>query len=153
MERKALAVEYFNNGCNCAQAVLCAYCDVIGIEISVAKRFASSFGGGMGKLRQACGAVTGAFAVAGLLWGGYDVNDNEAKSAHYALVRRIASEFTEIHQTINCETLLKGIANTQGSDPAKRTPEYYAVRPCARFVADACDILDKIIAEKGLGEA
>lgn len=145
MNHNEKAVHLFNSGYNCAQAVFCAYCDVTGIEEDIAKRLASSFGGGMGKLREACGAVTGAFAVLGMLYGDYDVNDNQAKSNHYARIRAVADEFKAIHGTINCELLLKDIADTKGSDPAPRTPEYYAVRPCARFVNDICVILDKYI--------
>lgn len=148
MTHSEKAIELFTSGYNCAQAVVCAFCDVTELDEATAKCIASSFGGGMGKLRQTCGAVTGAFAVAGLLFGDYDVNDNKRKSEHYALVRRIAEEFSSVYETINCEELLKGIENAKGKDPAERTPEYYAVRPCARFVGYACDILDNIIAEK-----
>lgn len=148
MNHREKAAELFNNGYNCAQAVMCAFCDVTGIDHQTAIKLSSSFGGGMGKMRSVCGACTGAFAVAGLLWGYEDVNDQKAKSEHYALIRRIADEFKEKHQTIICDELLKGIANTKGSDPAVRNEEYYAVRPCCRFVMDAAEILDKIIAEK-----
>ncbi len=148
MKHSEKALELFNSGYNCAQAVVCAYCDVTGLDRECARRLASSFGGGMGKLRQACGAFTGALMVAGILFGGYDVNDNGKKAEHYALVRRIAEEFISKHETINCEELLKGIENAKGKDPAPRTPEYYATRPCARFVYDACEIIDAIIEEK-----
>lgn len=148
MTHREKAIELFNSGYNCAQAVICAFADDIGMDYVAARNLSASFGGGMGKLRQACGAFTGAIMVAGVLFGDYDVNDNEKKSEHYALVRRIAEEFIKLHETINCDELLKGIANAKGKDPAVRTPEYYAVRPCARFVGDACDILDRIIDEK-----
>lgn len=150
MGHRARAEELFLSGYNCAQAVFCAYCDITGIDESLARSITASFGGGMGKLREACGAVTGAFAVLGALYGGYDVNDNKEKSAHYALVRRLGEEFKALHGTINCAELLIGIANAKGENPAKRSPEYYKTRPCARFVGDACDILDEIIAEKGI---
>ncbi|MBO5767488.1 MAG: C_GCAxxG_C_C family protein [Clostridia bacterium] len=147
MTHREKAIELFTNGYNCAQSVLCAYCDITGLDHETAKRMSSSFGGGMGKLREACGAVTGGFAVLGLLYGGYDVNDNSAKSEHYARVRALGEAFKEIHGTINCEALLVGIANAKGSDPAERTPEYYRVRPCARFVGEVCDLLDRMISE------
>lgn len=148
MTHKEKAAELFNSGCNCAQAVFGAFCDVTGIDYQTALKLSSSFGGGMGKMREVCGACTGAFAVAGVLWGYSDVTDNKAKKEHYALVRRIADEFKQKHNTIICDQLLKGIAGTKGSDPAERTAEYYAVRPCCRFVADCAEILDNIIAEK-----
>ncbi len=148
MSHKEKAAELFNSGCNCAQAVFCAFSDVTGIDVETGMRLSSSFGGGMGKLREVCGACTGAFAVAGALWGYTDVNDHKAKVAHYEIVRRIANEFKEKHNTYLCSELMDGIANAKGSDPAERTPEYYAVRPCCRFVMDAAEILDNIIAEK-----
>ena len=147
MTHSEKAIELFCSGYNCAQAVFCAYADELNIDLATARNISSSFGGGMGKLRQACGAFTGALMVAGAIFGGYDVNDNDKKSEHYALVRKIAEEFIAVNETINCESLLKGIANAKGKDPAVRTPDYYLTRPCARFVGDACDILDRIIAE------
>ena len=148
MERKYVAAELFTSGCNCAQAVVVAYCDEIGLDRETALKLSSSFGGGMGKLREVCGSCTGAFAVAGLLWGYADVSDHKLKSSHYELIRRIADEFKEKNQTIICRELLEGIKNTKGKDPAKRDEEYYKTRPCCKFVMDACEILDKIIAEK-----
>ncbi len=150
MDHKEKAAELFNSGCNCAQAVFCAFSDVTGIDIETGMKLSSSFGGGMGKLREVCGACTGAFAVAGALWGYTDVKDHKAKSAHYVTIRRIAEEFKEKHQTYLCSELMDGIANAKGKDPAERTPEYYAVRPCCRFVMDAAEILDKIIADKAV---
>lgn len=148
MNHREKAEELFNSGYNCAQAVFCAFSDVTGMDNETALKLMSSFGGGMGKLREVCGACSGAFAVAGLLWGSTDLSDNEAKAEHYALVRRIAADFTEINGTYNCGELLDGIENAAGKDPAPRTPEYYKVRPCCKFVGDAAEILDKLIAEK-----
>lgn len=151
MNHREIAEKLFVSGHNCAQAVFCAFSDVTGIDDVTGVKLMSSFGGGMGKLREVCGACSGAFAVAGLLFGSDDPNDHKAKSEHYALIRRIAEEFKSLHGTYNCGELMDGIANAKGSDPAKRTPEYYKTRPCCRFVGDAAEILDRIIAEKGNG--
>jgi C_GCAxxG_C_C family probable redox protein len=148
MEHKFIAAELFTSGCNCAQAVFVAFCDKTGIDKETALKLSSSFGGGMGKLREVCGSCTGAFAVAGALWGYSDVTDHKLKSKHYELVRRISDEFKEKNETIICRELLEGIKNTKGKDPAKRDAEYYATRPCCKFVMDACDIIDAIIKEK-----
>lgn len=148
MEHKYIAAELFTSGCNCAQAVFVAYSDLTGLDKETALKLSSSFGGGMGKLREVCGAVTGAFAVAGALWGYSDVTDHNLKSKHYELIRRIADDFKSENETIICDKLLIGIKNTKGKDPAKRDAEYYATRPCCKFVMDACDILDMIIKEK-----
>jgi len=148
MGHREKAEELFNSGYNCAQAVFCAFCDDMGFDKETAIRLMSSFGGGMGKLREVCGACSGAFAVAGVLFGSIDPNDQDAKVKQYALVRRIAEEFKSLHGTYNCGELMENIANAKGVDPAIRTPEYYKTRPCCRFVGDASEILDKIIEEQ-----
>lgn len=150
MEHREKAEELFKSGCNCAQSVFAAFCDVTGIPFETALKLSASFGGGMGKLREMCGACSGAFMAAGMLWGGYDVKDNAAKAGHYAVVRRIAEEFKAINSSYNCGELLKDVPGTEGNEPAERTPEYYATRPCCRFIGDAAEILDKIIEERGL---
>ena len=153
MDHKAVAEVLFASGMNCAQAVFVAFCDETNIDRETAIKLSSSFGGGMGKLREVCGALTGAFAVAGMLWGPEDPTDNKAKSAHYALIRRIADEFKAEYGTYICNYLLKGIENIHSEHPHERTEEYYKVRPCVCFVATAAEILDKIIAEKREEEA
>ena len=150
MDHKSVAEVLFASGYNCAQAVFVAYCDEMNLDRETAIKLSSSFGGGMGKLREVCGAVNGAFAVACVLWGYSDVTDDKAKSEHYALIRRIAEEFKEVHGTYICNYLLKGLANIDSKDPHPRTEEYYKVRPCVRFVSTACEILDKILAEKAV---
>lgn len=147
MEHKQIAESLFNGGCNCAQAVFCAFCDVTELDIHTAMKLSSSFGGGMGKLREVCGACTGAFMAAGILFG-YEGNDDAKKAEHYALIRRIASEFSEKNGSYICRDLLKGIEDDKSILPRERTAEYYASRPCCRFVSDAAEILDSIIAEK-----
>ena len=121
------AAQLFLQGYNCAQAVVCAFCDITELDENTAKCIASSFGGGMGKLRQTCGAVTGAFAVAGLLFGDYDVNDNERKSEHYALVRRIAEEFSSVYEkpeNMSCISKQRVPVNTHHTDHCNRHKSY-----------------------------
>lgn len=131
MDHKTAAEKYFLAGFNCAQAVFAAYCDVTGLPEETALRLSSSFGGGMGKLREVCGACTGAFAVLGILYG-YSAPDADAKAAHYALIRSFAAEFGAIHGTYICRELLAGISGTDSPAPAERNAEYYRVRPCLR---------------------
>ncbi|MBQ0109280.1 MAG: C_GCAxxG_C_C family protein [Clostridiales bacterium] len=147
MDHAEKAIEYFNGGANCAQSVFAAYSDLTGIDETISLKLASSFGGGMGKLREVCGALTGAFAVVGALYG-YAEHDQKAKEDHYALIQHIASEFKKEHKTYICRELLAGIPNTEGKSPAVRDAKYYAVRPCARFVLTACEVLDKVISER-----
>lgn len=136
------AAELFCNGCNCSQAVFGAFAEDCGIDFDTALRLSSSFGGGMGRLRETCGAVTGMFIVAGLLKGYAATDDKNAKDNHYKLIQELANEFKAIYQTYNCNELLGNIGKgTYVSAP--RTEEYYKTRPCVNFVITAADILDK----------
>ncbi len=150
MKHSEKAAELFTKGYNCAQAVVCAFCDKTGLDETTALKLSSSFGGGMGRLRQTCGAVTGAFMVAGLLNGYTTSDDDQTKKEHYALIQDIAKRFTEKNASINCHELLGKLGSDTLPTPTPRTAEYYATRPCVRFVIQACDILDEIIEEKGL---
>ena len=132
----------FENGYNCCQAVLCAYADELGIDQNTALKIASSFGGGMGRLREVCGAVTGMFFIAGILHGYSNPTDKKAKDEHYRLIQNLAEEFKTVHSTYICKDLLQ-VAGKQSPVSEERTPEYYKTRPCVRFVITACEILDK----------
>lgn len=140
MEHEQYAGELFLRGYNCAQAVAVAFCDVTGLDEEFSARMASSFGGGMGRMREVCGAVSGMLMVAGLVYGYAVPGDDEVKHAHYALVQKLAGQFRESVGSIICREIL----NDPPSDPAPspRTAEYYAQRPCARIVMTAARVLD-----------
>ena len=143
MDREYKAATLFYEGYNCAQAVAMAFSDVIGLEEKFCAKAVSSFGGGMGRLREVCGAVSGMMFVAGILYG-YDTKDDDGiKKEHYARIQQMAEEFRGQIGTIICRELL----NNPPSDPtpSPRTAEYYAQRPCARFVVAAAQILDDYI--------
>lgn len=142
MKHDELAAELFCSGCNCAQAVFAAFCDVTGLEKGTALRLASSFGGGMGRMRETCGAVTGMFMVLGMIYGGDEKSSQEEKGAHYARVQELAAAFREAYGTIKCSELLQGLNKDTSPMPEARTPEYYKARPCVRFVITAAKLLD-----------
>ena len=143
MDHSYQAAELFVNGHNCAQAVAVAFCDVTGMEPSLAAKMASSFGGGMGRMREVCGAVSGMLLVAGLLYGYDDPGTKDAnKKAHYQLVQELAGKFREEIGSIVCREILKN---------PPRTAEFYKTRPCARMVYTAAKILDDYIAEHPVG--
>lgn len=137
------AAELFCNGCNCAQAVLVAFAEDCGIDEKTAMKLSSSFGGGMGRLREVCGAVSGMFMVAGLLAGYESTDDKGKKDAHYKLIQQLAHEFKEKNSTIICRDLLGELGKSTIPVSDERTAEYYKVRPCVRFVINASEILDK----------
>jgi C_GCAxxG_C_C family probable redox protein len=143
MDRGTKAAELFYNGYNCAQAVAVVFSDLTGLDEAMSARMASSFGGGMGRLREVCGAVSGMLLVAGILYGYDSPSDDVAKKAHYALVQALAGQFREKNGSIICREILKN----PPSDPAPspRTAEYYASRPCARMVYTAASLLEEYI--------
>lgn len=145
MDHGEKAAELFLQGYNCAQAVTVAFCDVTGLQPDFAAKIASSFGGGMGRLREVCGAVSGMLMVAGLLYG-YDIpGDDGVKMAHYQLVQNLAGQFREEVGSIVCREILKNPPTDPA--PTPRTEEFYRKRPCARMVMLAAQILDRYLAE------
>lgn len=139
------AFRLFAEGRNCAQAVFAAFADVTGFDEKTALMLSSSFGGGMGRMREVCGTCSAMFMVAGLLYGYTSKNNDSEKAEHYKRIQYLASRFKEKHSTIVCRELLKTLRVTDSPIPEKRTPEYYKVRPCVRFVCTAAEILDDYI--------
>lgn len=144
MDHGLKAAELFLQGYNCAQSVLLAFEDVTGLEPKMALRLSSSFGGGIARLREVCGAVSGMAMVAGLLYGYDDISDIDLKKDHYARIQELAAAFRERTGSIICREIL----NDPPTDPAPspRTEEYYRVRPCARMVLIAGEVLDAYLA-------
>lgn len=145
IDHKELAAQLFLDGYNCAQAIMVAFTDVTGLEKNDAARMSSAFGGGMGRMREVCGAVSGMLMVTSLLYGYSDPKDTDGKLAHYQLVQDLAGKFRAQAGSIVCRELLKNPPSDP--KPTPRTAEYYKVRPCARMVMLAAEILDDYIAE------
>ncbi len=146
MDHSYQAAELFLNGSNCAQAIVVAFCDVTGMEPALAAKISSPFGGGMGRMREVCGAVSGMLMVAGLLYGYDDPGEKDVnKKEHYQLVQELAGKFREEVGSIVCREILKNPPSDP--NPSPRTAEYYKSRPCARMVMTAARILDEYISE------
>ncbi len=144
--RGDIAAELFMSGCNCAQAVLAAFDDVTGMDRETSLRVASTLGGGMCRLREVCGAVSGALIVLGLLEGEGTAGDHAKKAALYAKGQDFAAKFKEEMGALTCRELLE--LAKKGADeptPEKRTEEYYHKRPCAEIVRFAADTLEGMI--------
>lgn len=141
-----IADEYFKSGYNCAQALFLTYAEKYGFNKETALKLSSSFGGGMGRLREVCGAVSAMFMIAGLEKGYSENNNDELKTKHYALIQKLAHEFRQKHGTIICRELL-GLDGEDNPIPSKRTSRYYEERPCEDFIKDACKILDDFMAK------
>ena len=146
--RVELARNLFKSGYNCSQSVFMAYADVYNIDKDFAARLVAPLGGGMGRLREVCGAVSGAFLVAGQEFSAENPEDREAKTKNYAVVQELAEEFKKINGSIICRQLLGLTPDVKENHvPSERTAEYYKRRPCAEYVAIAARVVGEKINE------
>ncbi|MGN0817881.1 MAG: C-GCAxxG-C-C family protein [Candidatus Coproplasma sp.] len=145
-ERVEKAMQLFLNGYNCAQAVVGAYADLFGMDEQTAMRFAEGLGGGMGRMRLTCGAVSATALLAGLKMSNGTAGDLQTRSQVYEKVRRMAEEFKDKNGSVICGDLLglnKPADNS--SMPEKRTEQYYKKRPCVQCVVDCAEIVEKYL--------
>jgi len=143
--RVSTAITLFEQGYNCSQAVFMAYADKYQIDRETAAKLATSFGGGMGRLREVCGAVSGMFFVLGLHYPFTQPTDKVAKDANYKAVQRTAAEFKSVMGSYICADLLKTKREPQQPESAERNEAYYNLRPCTRCVAVAAEIVGREI--------
>ena len=147
-QRILRAVELFKMGYNCAQSVTAAFADEYGYTEEQALKMSASFGGGIGRMRETCGAACGLFMLAGLETGSTEGADSKGKAANYALVQELAEEFKQRNGALRCADLL-GLSKKEPivSTPEARTNQYYAKRPCVKMVEEAariwCEYLEK----------
>lgn len=147
-ERIEKAVALFKEGFNCSQSVVAAFADMYGFTPEQALKMSASFGGGIGRMRETCGAACGLFLLAGLETGATEGADRDGKAANYKLVQELAEEFKQRNGALKCADLL-GLSKKEPvvSTPEARTAQYYAKRPCAKMVEEAariwCEYLEK----------
>lgn len=140
-DRVEKAVENFREGYNCSQSVFLAFADLYGVDKETALRISSSFGGGIGRMRETCGAASGMFMLAGLQEGYTVPTDKEQKNRNYKLVQELAASFKEQNGSMKCADLLAGNLEKKITYVSEdRTPEYYKKRPCAELVRCAAQI-------------
>jgi C_GCAxxG_C_C family probable redox protein len=142
------AARLFREGCNCAQSVFLAFSDLTGMDRDTAIKVSASFGGGMGRLREVCGGVSGAIMALGMICAPLDPSDQALKAEHYRRVQAVAEKFRQKHKTIICRDLLGDLAGA-GHVPEVRTEEYYKKRPCEKFVYDGAAALEEVLRELG----
>ena len=131
----------FKQGFNCSQSVFAACADIYGIEDeALALRLSASFGGGIGRMRQTCGAACGMFLLAGLANGSATAGDAEGKKQNYELVQHLAEKFKQENGSLICAELLGIAPKPQEPSPEARTEVYYQKRPCVDMVASAVRI-------------
>ena len=132
-------------GYNCAQSVFLAFAEDFGFDKDTALKLSSSFGGGMGRLREVCGAVSSMFAIAGLKNGYTEPDNDEIKAEHYARIQALAEKFKAKHETIICRELLGLPEGADSPIPSERTEQYYQERPCEHFIKTAAEIIEQEI--------
>ncbi len=147
MTRREMAMANFMKGYNCSQSVVLAFADMLPVNESDLLKMASSFGGGMGRLREVCGSVSGMFIVIGLLYGDDGPETGPVKAEHYKRVQELAHRFEEKHGSIVCRELLGLNVKREAPTPEARTKEYYKKRPCPEIIGDAAEILEEYIKE------
>lgn len=145
MDYRKKAENLFKEGYSCAQSVFCAFSDELGIDFETALKLSSSFGGGMGRLREVCGAVSAMFMIVGLKYGYTSPTDKTAKTEHYERIQNLAQEFKNKNKTIICRELLGLDVQTDSPVPQDRTESYYQTRPCEMLVGDAAEIIARYI--------
>ena len=143
---KDKAKELFMQGYNCAQAVAGGFCEEVGLDTETAIKIAASFGGGMGGMREVCGALTGAFVILGVKYGYLSPTDAGAKANHYKLISSVGEKFKEKWDSILCRDLMKKLLDEKDAILGGK-PEEYTKRPCLIIVEDVADILEEILGE------
>ena len=145
-EKVEKAKELFKSGYNCSQAVLGVFCEELGLDFETAMKIASSFGGGMGRMREVCGTVSGMFMAAGLACASSSDSASE-KGEHYKRIQELAKRFKDKNGSIICRELLNGVESSTSPTPSERTETYYKKRPCVELVGDSVEILENYLKE------
>jgi C_GCAxxG_C_C family probable redox protein len=144
MSKADQAMQCFNNGFNCSQAVLSTYSEQFGLDSETAKKISCPFGSGIGRMSETCGAVTGAFMVIGLKYGKYQPEDNEAKEKTFALVKEFTDRFTELHGSISCKELLHNdMKIPEELEKVKELGLWTTL--CPVFVKDASRLIEELL--------
>lgn len=149
MNKGQLALDLFNKGYNCAQAVVLAFKEELNLDEKTLKSMSSSFGGGISRLREVCGCVSGAGIVLGLMYGDYDVNNVDEKAAHYAMIQNISLKFKQEFNSYICATLLNKASGVESPIPSVRNENYYVNRPCGKYIYYMANLIEKELANHG----
>lgn len=145
MDREYRGASLFMEGYNCAQAVIMSFSDLIDMDEKSCAKLSSSFGGGMGRMREVCGAVSGMLMVAGILYGYDGPEEGQIKKEHYSRVQELAESFRKEAGSIICREILKNPPSDPS--PTPRTADFYKDRPCAHMVVLAIRAMEQYIAE------
>ncbi len=148
MTRKEIAMNSFLEGYNCAQCMIVAFQDLLTVDLETALKLSSPFGGGMGRLREVCGSVTGMFMILGHIYGYDKPEDLNGKKDLYAHVQEVAHRYEAENGSIICRELLGLTVKSESPTPEARTAEYYKKRPCTEKIGSAAEILEAYLKEQ-----
>lgn len=143
MSKIDTAALLFKEGFNCAQSLLTVYGVELGLSRDTALKIGNAFGGGIGKMGETCGAVTGAFMIIGLKYGTADIKDKRAKRKLYGLVEKFVKRFRSLNNTIICRELLGfDIGSSKNLNP-----DFDRIfnKQCPKYIQDAAEIIEEII--------
>lgn len=149
MTREERARENFLHGMNCAQAVFLAFADLFGMDERTALKVSAPFGGGMGRMREVCGALSGCLMAAGMLFYDAEKVTVQERSALYAREQELAARFRADNGAILCRELLAGVSHDSSPRAEERTAAYYRKRPCPEICARAAHMLEEYLTEQG----
>ncbi len=141
MSKKEIAVELFNKGYACSQAVLATYSEELGLDYELALKVSTAFGGGMGRLGEVCGAVTGAYMLIGLKYGKVKEEDSQSKEMAYELVNKFSDKFIEMNGSINCRELIE--VDLKSDDKNIIAEKVKTI--CTKAVKDAAVIIEELL--------
>ena len=150
-ERVERAMNYFKSGYNCAQAVAMAYNDIMEMSVEQVAKLTAPFGGGMGRMREVCGTVSGMAILAGAIKPAINPKNLEERKENYALVQNFAERFRLENGDIVCRRLLglePMVEKSETPMPSERTAEYYKKRPCVEYVGCAARIVGEYLINK-----
>lgn len=150
MTRKEKAMQSFLDGYNCSQCMILAFEDIISIDLDTALKIASPFGGGMGRLREVCGSVSGMFMILGYILGYSEPENYDEKKVLYGHIQELAHRYEKENGSIICRDLLGLNVQREEATPEKRTEEYYKKRPCTEKIGSAAEILETYLIELGI---
>ncbi len=142
MTRRESAENNFIEGYNCCQAVVLAFSDLLPVDRESLLKISSSFGGGIGRLRETCGAVSGIAIVLGLLYGYASPETGSVKADHYARIQEVILDFEKKNGSLVCRDLLNLADKHSTPEPSPRTADFYGKRPCQRYIGDAAELLE-----------
>jgi C_GCAxxG_C_C family probable redox protein len=138
------AVELFRSGMNCAQSVVMTFSDKLDFDREIAARISCGFGGGMGRLQETCGAVTGSFMVLGTNSCRNHSDNSDRKEAAYSDIQKFSEKFISIYGTMNCKELLNANLRTaEGQQQVKENNLQEVV--CEKCIADAIKITSELM--------